>query len=409
MSEIKQGYKQTKVGIIPEDWEVVKLGKVTKINPNNKNLPENFIYIDLESVVKGKLLKQNFISKYEAPSRAQRVLKKNDILFQMVRPYQMNNLFFEFDGNYVASTGYAQIRTNQSDKYIFQYIHLKRFVDKVLEKCTGSNYPAINSSDLSDILIILPPLKEQEKIAEILTTWDEAITKQTELLRAKELLKKALMQKLLSGEVRFSGFGDEWEEVRLGEIGEFKTSSIDKIINENESLVNLINYMDVYRNKHIDKNFRCSKTSLKEEQYEKVNLKKGDILFTPSSETPDDIGHSAVIIEDLPNTVYSYHLVRFRPKKSIDLKFSGYVFNNIDILKEFAKRANGSTRFTLSIKDFNETKAKLPSLLEQHKIAEVLSLVDDEINLLKNELEELKLQKKALMQKLLTGEVRVKV
>ena len=217
------------------------------------------------------------------------------------------------------------------------------------------------------------------------------------------------MQKLLSGEVRFGGFTDEWEEVRLGEIGEFKTSSIDKIINENESLVNLINYMDVYRNKHIDKNFRCSKTSLKEEQYEKVNLKKGDILFTPSSETPDDIGHSAVIIEDLPNTVYSYHLVRFRPKKSIDLKFSGYVFNNIDILKEFAKRANGSTRFTLSIKDFNETKAKLPSLLEQHKIAEVLSLVDDEINLLKNELEELKLQKKALMQKLLTGEVRVKV
>ncbi|MFY9100123.1 restriction endonuclease subunit S [Aliarcobacter cryaerophilus] len=407
--EIKQGYKQTKVGIIPEDWEVVKLGKVTKINPNNKNLPENFIYIDLESVVKGKLLKQNFISKYEAPSRAQRVLKKNDILFQMVRPYQMNNLFFEFDGNYVASTGYAQIRTNQSDKYIFQYIHLKRFVDKVLEKCTGSNYPAINSSDLSDILIILPPLKEQEKIAEILTTWDEAITKQTELLEAKELLKIALMQKLLSGEVRFSGFSDEWEEVRLGEIGEFKTSSIDKIINENERLVNLINYMDVYRNKHIDKNFRCSKTSLKEEQYEKVNLKKGDILFTPSSETPDDIGHSAVIIEDLPNTVYSYHLVRFRPKKSIDLKFSGYVFNNIDILKEFAKRTNGSTRFTLSIKDFNETKAKLPSLREQRKIAEVLSLTDNEINLLKNELEELKQQKKALMQKLLTGEVRVKV
>lgn len=118
MNQIKQGYKQTKVGIISEDWEVVKLGKVTKINPNNKNLPENFIYIDLESVVKGKLLKQNFISKYEAPSRAQRVLKKNDILFQMVRPYQMNNLFFEFDGDYVASTGYAQIRTNQSDKYL---------------------------------------------------------------------------------------------------------------------------------------------------------------------------------------------------------------------------------------------------------------------------------------------------
>ncbi|MBD3808350.1 MAG: restriction endonuclease subunit S [Epsilonproteobacteria bacterium] len=195
----------------------------------------------------------------------------------------------------------------------------------------------------------------------------------------------------------------------MGEIGEFKTSSIDKIINKNEKLVNLVNYMDVYRNKHIDKNFKCSETSLKEEQYEKANLKKGDILFTPSSETPDDIGHSAVITEDLTNTVYSYHLVRFRPKKKIDINFSGYVFNNVDILKEFARKATGSTRFTLSIKDFNEIRAKLPSLPEQQKIAEVLSLADKEINLLKNSLEELKLQKKALMQKLLTGEVRVKV
>jgi type I restriction enzyme S subunit len=167
--------------------------------------------------------------------------------------------------------------------------------------------------------------------------------------------------------------------------------------------------MDVYRNKHIDKNFKCSITSLREEQYEKVNLKKGDILFTPSSETPDDIGHSAVIIEDLPNTVYSYHLVRFRPKKSIDINFSGYVFNNSNILKEFARKATGSTRFTLSIKDFNEINAKLPSLAEQNKIAEALSTADKEIELLKNELDELKLQKKGLMQKLLTGDVRVVV
>ena len=167
--------------------------------------------------------------------------------------------------------------------------------------------------------------------------------------------------------------------------------------------------MDVYKNKHISKDSKCSSTSIKDEQLTKTNLQKGDILFTPSSETPDDIGHSAVIIEDLPNTVYSYHLVRFRPKKIIDIGFSGYVFNNQSILKEFARRATGSTRFTLSIKDFNEIQAKLPSLQEQQKIAEILSLADNGVDLLKNELEALKQQKKGLMQKLLTGEVRVKV
>ena len=404
MSEIKQGYKQTKVGIIPEDWEVVSLN-------------EGAVFLDHKRKPLKDEYRQKIQGQYPYYGASGIIDYVNDYIFDeeliLIGEDGANiidrnsRLVFLANGKYWVNN-HAHVlkaKPNFNNYFLCEFLESLKY-DKYN---TGTAQPKLNKEIVSNIPIIKPPLKEQEKIAEILTTWDEAITKQTELLRAKELLKIALMQKLLSGEVRFGGFTDEWEEVRLGEIGEFKTSSIDKIINENERLVNLINYMDVYRNKHIDKNFRCSKTSLKEEQYEKVNLKKGDILFTPSSETPDDIGHSAVIIEDLPNTVYSYHLVRFRPKKSIDLKFSGYVFNNIDILKEFAKRANGSTRFTLSIKDFNETKAKLPSLLEQHKIAEVLSLVDDEINLLKNELEELKLQKKALMQKLLTGEVRVKV
>ena len=415
MSAIKQGYKQTKVGIIPQDWEVVKLGKIGDLigggTPSTKN--EEFWNGNIPWISSSDLNENNiydisisrFINEQAIKNSATKLIPNKSILIVSrvgVGKIAINN-------KPLCTSQDFQSLILKKDNHIFLAYKIKNEIQKLIACNQGTSIKGFVKEDLSNLQIPLPPLKEQEKIAEILTTWDEAITKQTELLEAKELQKKALMQKLLSGEVRFDGFSDKWEEVRLGEIGEFKTSSIDKIINENESLVNLINYMDVYRNKHIDKNFRCSKTSLKEEQYEKVNLKKGDILFTPSSETPDDIGHSAVIIEDLPNTVYSYHLVRFRPKKSIDLKFSGYVFNNIDILKEFAKRANGSTRFTLSIKDFNETKAKLPSLLEQHKIAEVLSLVDDEINLLKNELEELKLQKKALMQKLLTGEVRVKV
>ena len=383
MNQIKQGYKQTKVGIIPEDWEVVKLGKVTKINPNNKNLPENFIYIDLESVVKGKLLKQNFISKYEAPSRAQRVLKKNDILFQMVRPYQMNNLFFEFDGDYVASTGYAQIRTNQSYKYIFQYIHLKRFVDKVLEKCTGSNYPAINSSDLSDILIILPPLKEQEKIAEILTTWDEAISNVELLILNYELRKKALMQKLLSGEVRFDGFSDKWEEVRLREICKITTGSS----NRKDSSESKGEYTFFDRSQDI-------RTS-------DIYLFDGEAIIV-AGEGQEFIPKYFVGKFDLHQRTYA--IMEFKLNCGKFLFY--YLYQNRDY---FYSQAVGSTVKSLRLPMFQKMKLKLPSLPEQQKIAEVLSLADDEINLLKNELEELKLQKKALMQKLLTGEVRVKV
>jgi restriction endonuclease S subunit len=104
-----------------------------------------------------------------------------------------------------------------SQKYIAYYIN-HQLKTKIASLSKGSSISNVYNSDLKKLKIPLPPLKEQEKIAEILTTWDEAITKQTELLRAKKLQKKALMQKLLSGEVRFDGFDDEWEEVRLGEI-----------------------------------------------------------------------------------------------------------------------------------------------------------------------------------------------
>ena len=115
-----------------DEWEMKKLGEIAEINPSNKNLPDSFIYIDLESVENGELKSENQISKIGAPSRAQRLLNENDVLFQMVRPYQMNNLYFNRKGNYVASTGYAQIRTLQDTKYLFQYLHFQKFVDKVI-------------------------------------------------------------------------------------------------------------------------------------------------------------------------------------------------------------------------------------------------------------------------------------
>jgi type I restriction enzyme S subunit len=177
-------------------WEKKKLGEVCVINPSNKKLPENFIYIDLESVVNGNLLKEDEMKKDDAPSRAQRILKENDILFQMVRPYQMNNLYFKKNGNYVASTGYAQIRTMQNSRYIYQYLHLQNFVDKVIEKCTGTSYPSINSTDLAKIKIDLPCIKEQTLIANYLSAIDEKINKTNTQIKNTEHYKKGLLQKM---------------------------------------------------------------------------------------------------------------------------------------------------------------------------------------------------------------------
>ncbi|MDP3443582.1 MAG: restriction endonuclease subunit S, partial [Ignavibacteria bacterium] len=216
-----------------EEWKEKQLEQICEVNPSIEKLPKRFVYIDLESVEDGVLLQKKNITLDGAPSRAQRLLKIGDVIFQMVRPYQKNNYFFQplDDFDYVASTGYAQLRAHQSSMYLFQYLHHQGFVDKVLAKCTGSSYPAINSSDLSKILIEIPDFKEQQKIATCLSSIDELIIAQSQKLDTLKTHKKGLMQQLFPAEgdastgsarvpkLRFAEFRDdgEWEESKLGD------------------------------------------------------------------------------------------------------------------------------------------------------------------------------------------------
>lgn len=184
-------YKQSELGLIPEDWEVKKLGEICVINPTSSNIiPDEFFYIDLESVSSGKLEKKQKISKRNAPSRAQRQFEKDDILYQTVRPYQRNNLFVNFDSkNYIASTDYAIIR-------------LDNFVNIVLDNCTGTSYPAINPKFLKTIPVIIPSKEEQTAIANVLSSMDKEIESLNAKLEKYRNLKTAMMQQLLTGKIR---------------------------------------------------------------------------------------------------------------------------------------------------------------------------------------------------------------
>ncbi|MDM3845953.1 MAG: restriction endonuclease subunit S, partial [Aphanizomenon gracile PMC638.10] len=185
------------------DWGVYELKDIANINPRSSKLPDTFIYIDLESVKNGRLLFENRIELKTAPSRAQRLLQKNDILYQTVRPYQKNNLLFNQDGDYVASTGYAQIRTKQNTNFIFQLLYTEYFINEVLSRCTGTSYPAIDSTSLSEIQINIPKIKEQTKIADFLMTVDEKIAQLTQKCELLARYKKGVMQQLFSQELRF--------------------------------------------------------------------------------------------------------------------------------------------------------------------------------------------------------------
>lgn len=279
------------------------------------------------------------------------------------------------------------------------------------KQVTGIKVYGVSKDNLKKLKLLLPPLSEQKKIAEILSCWDDGIEKLSALIDKKKLQKKALMQQLLTGKHRLKGFSKPWEEVKLGKIGTISSAGVDKKIVEGESLVKLLNYMDIYKKDFLYTDDASMIVSAPERQIKNCDLKKGDIFFTPSSETRDDIAHSAVVMEDILDGVYSYHIIRLRPTTPINLKFSAYAFKTDMFYQQaYAWCAGSGQRYVLSQDDFRNIKVYIPTdILEQQAIADVLSKEDEEIELLQNKLNAFKEQKKGLMQQLLTGKIRVKV
>lgn len=417
MNQIKQGYKQTKVGIIPEGWDVERIDKVLQRVRKSVKVEKNEQYyqIGIRSHGKGLFFKEP-VSGEMLGNKSVFWIEPDSIIVNIVFAWeQAVARTTKNEIGMIASHRFPmyQSKNKKADidylVYLFKSPRGKYFLELASPGGAGRN-KTLGQNEFGELKIPLPPLKEQEKIAKILMIWDEAITKQIELVESKEQLKKSLMQKFLSGEVRFSGFTDEWEEVKLGEIGSTFNGLSGKT-GEDFGIgeAKYITYKNIFNNSKIKLDIF---ESVEIDNDEKQNLVKfGDIFFTVSSETPEEVGMSSVLLDNVSNIYlnsfcFGYRLNSFN---ILDPYFARFCFRSFKMRDKISRLAQGSTRFNLSKNEIMKLRVKLPSLQEQQKIAEVLSLSDNEIDLLKKELEELKLQKKALIQKLLTGEVRVKV
>ena len=393
MSEIKQ------------HWQKIELNEILsisskKFNPISNNENKKCVELEHLSQETGKLLGYTNSSEQQSIKNS---FEEGQILFGKLRPYLKKFWKAEFEG-VCSSEIWVMNGKKVKNDFLFYLVQTEKF-NQIANVSSGSKMPRADWNYMSEIPFDIPPLKEQEKIAEILTTWDEAITKQTELLRAKELQKKVLMQKLLSGEVRFDGFSDKWKEVRIDKLFDFKKGQeLSKEKLEKNGIFECILYGELYTTYSEVISEIKSKTNIKEGIKSKID----DILIPASTTTSAiDLAIASTIQKD--NVLIGGDINILRKKtNNINGEFISKYLTHIKKM-EIAKYAQGITIIHLYSKDFKHLKIQLPSLPEQQKIAEVLSLADDEINLLKTELEELNLQKKALMQKLLTGQVRVKV
>lgn len=261
------------------------------------------------------------------------------------------------------------------------YILYEPWVAKELKKkATGISVLGISKSNLLNLKIKLPPLDEQEKIAEILSTWDEAINLTINLIESKKQFKKAIMQNLLTAKIRFPQFKDEWEKVKLKEISEVyqpQTISQRELTDSG---------FDVYGANGI-----IGKYGRYNHEFEQVVIGcRGNCGAVNFTKPKSWITGNAMVI-NLDNST-----------KSIKT-FIYYLLSNTNF--QYLISGSGQPQIT---SDIRYHEIKLPNLDEQQKIAEVLTACDDEINLLNLKLENLKKQKQGLMQKLLSGKVRVK-
>ena len=231
-----------------EDWEQRKLSEVVTINPKTE-LPDEFKYVDLESVVGTNLLGFKVIKKENAPSRAQRLASYGDVFYQTVRPYQRNNYLFEnVDKDVVFSTGYAQLRSKLDSYFLLTLVQNDNFVKVVLDNCTGTSYPAINGSELGKITVQIPSNEvEANQIGKVFRGIDKSITLHQRKLEHLNLKKKALLQKLFPKngerhpELRFPGFTDAWEQRKLGDYLSIPEKEILEVKSANDLLTVKLN------------------------------------------------------------------------------------------------------------------------------------------------------------------------
>ena len=417
-NNIPHGYKATALGIIPQEWEVSSLdyfgdiysggtpdtevaeywnGDIAWCTPSDITKLDTKYIESTEVKITAKGLKES--SATLLPPRSIVVCTRATIGSAAICNTEI-----------ATNQGFKNIITNETANPEWLYYNIIYSKPRLVRLGCGSTFLEVSKKDFSRFKIVAPLLEEQRKIAEVLGVWDEAIEKQARLIEKLALRKRGLMQRLLSAKLRLPGFSEPWKKVKLGDIGDTYNGLSGKNKDDFEyGNAQFIPYINVFSNERIDtNNLGCVQIEPNEQQN---TVKYGDIFFTVSSETPDEVGMASVLLEHLDNTYLNSFCFGYRLNDFSTLNpfFAAYLFRTEHFRNYMSVLAQGSTRFNISKKEVMKLKIDLPTIEEQTAIAEVLTAADREIELAKEKLERLRRQKRGLMQQLLSGKKRVKI
>lgn len=401
--ENRVGYKKTTLGYIPKDWEIKKFVDITSIlrcgiasTPtyvekgvpflSSQNVKENKVILD-----KFNYISQDFHEKLTEKDKPQR----GDILYTRVGASFGKAAVVEFDWEFSVYVSLTLIRMKKGyDNYFYSYLLNSGKYVYIARRIVfqGGGVQNLNVKEVEKFDMVVPPIKEQQKIASILSTWDKTIELKEKLIEQKKEQKKGLMQKLLTGEVRLPGFDGEWSEVRLDKIAEIIMGQSPK----SES------YNDIGKGLPlIQGNADCENRKTQPRLWTSSPTKQceiGDIIMTVRA----PVGY---VSRSFHKACVGRGVCAIRGKINQDFLYYQLIF------KEglWGRISQGSTFDSVNSNDIKGLIVSVPTEEEQKAISNILAKADREIHLLEKENDVMKEQKKGLMQNLLTGKIRVKV
>lgn len=412
-------FKNTEIGRIPEDWEVKSIESITDVvtgaTPSTA-IPE-YWGGDIRWMSSGEL-NDKFI--YDVEGRITELGYANAGTHMLPVHCVLIGLAGQGKTRGTAAYNFVELCTNQSigailphksydSLYLYYYINSLYTYLRILSSGDGGR-GGLNKNLLLQLQIPFPPSKEeQSRIASALFDIDTLIRDLDRTIEKKKNIRQGAMEQLLSGKKRLPGFKGEWLEMKVSEIGKLSGAGVDKKSKPDEVPVRLVNFLDVYHRNRIAQCELHHWVTATPEKVLSCNVKRGDIFFTPSSEMPDDIGQSAVAVDDMENVCYSYHIYRLRPSITLDPDYGAYAFQNKYFFDQVKVESEGSgKRYVVSINKFKELYALLPPTLEEQRaIAATLTAMDDEIAVLQMERDKYANIRSGMMDDLLTGAKRI--
>lgn len=418
---MKEGYKKTELGLIPNEWDVKLLNDICEVNPKKEILNENdrVSFISMEQVSNSGGVINTSDRIYKEVSKGYTGFRNKDVLLAKITPCFENGKRALVDnlinGVGFGSTEFHVLRSKEkisSSNFLYYYINTHRFRSLAELNMTGSaGQKRVPTTFLNEIKLVVPTLKEQEKIADILSTVDSQIDDTDKLIEKTKELKKGLMQRLLT-----KGIGHtEFKKTEVGEIPvewEVGNNFINifsgfgfKLNEYVDNGIPLVRINNVTHGKILDEDW-CYLPNSYKDLYKEYMLKKGDILLALNR--PITRGELKICVVNMKSSILYQRVGKLvMDEERYYPKFFYYYMQSNLFMKKLEAGLVGTDQPYIKNSEFKEMKFVIPSLNEQKQIVDILSSVDTQIEEYENKKMKLEELKRGLMQKLLTGKIRV--